>query len=107
MASGNNPLQALLEEIPAPLRNKYFLVLIAFFAWMIFFDKHDFITQWQLQRTVDKLENDKEFYSKKIKESEQDRFDLEANREKFAREHYYLQKANEDVFIIRKKEELE
>lgn len=107
MAIGKNPLQALIEEIPAPLRNKYFLVLVAFFAWMIFFDKHDFITQWQLQRTVDKLEKDKQYYSKKIEEAEQDRYDLEVNREKFAREHYYLQKSDEDVFIIKKKEELE
>jgi cell division protein DivIC len=107
MAMGKNPFQALLEEIPAPLRNKYFLVLLAFFAWMMFFDRHDFITQWQLQRSVDQLENDKEYYSKKIEEAEQDRYDLDVNREKFAREHYYLQKSNEDVFIIKKQEELE
>ena len=106
MAIGKSPLQKWLEEIPAPIKNKYLLALAAFFCWMIFFDKHDFITQWQLQRTVDKLEEDKAYYSKKIEEAEQDRYDLEVNREKFARERYYLQKKDEDVFIIKEKEAL-
>jgi len=106
MALGKSPLQKWLEDVPAPLKNKYFLVLAMFLFWMIFFDKHDFITQWQLQRTVDKLEEDKAYYSKKIEEAEQDRYDLEVNREKFARERYYLQKSDEDVFIIKKEGEL-
>ncbi len=100
MANGRNPLKPLLNLIPAPLRNKYVIVLILFFGWMIFFDKHDFWTVWRLQRTVDKLEEDKEFYSKQIEKAEQERLDLEANKEKFAREKYYMKKNDEDVFII-------
>jgi len=105
MANGRNPLQPLLELIPAPLRNKYFIVLALFFGWMIFFDKHDFLTVWRLQRTVDKLELDKEYYSKKIEESERERADLEENKEKFAREKYYMKKSDEDVFIIVEEED--
>ncbi len=98
-------LQPALERLPAPLRNKYFLILAVFFGWMIFFDKHDVITQWRLQRSVNKLEDDKEFYSRKIEEAEQTRLDLEVNREKFARERYYMKKKDEDVFVIVKEEE--
>ena len=101
----NNPLQPLLERLPKPLRNKYFLVLAVFAAWMVFFDKHDVITQWRLQRTVDKLEEDKAFYTQKIKEAEQTRLDLEANREEFARERYYMKESDEDVFVIVKEKE--
>ena len=67
---------------------------------MIFFDKHDILTQWQLQQTLNKMEQDKAYYEVKIQETWQDKQDLENNKEKFAREHYYLQKDNEDVFII-------
>ncbi len=98
--AGRNPLQSLIDQIPKPLRNKYFLVLTVFFAWMIFFDKHDFLTQWQLQNTVDQMEEDKETYTRKIEEAKQDRLDLEINKEKFAREQYYMKKKDEEVFII-------
>lgn len=94
------PLQLLLNQIPAPLRNKYFLVLTLFFGWMIFFDQHDLVTQWHLQDTVKDMEAEKEAYTDKIEEAKQNRLDLEVNKEKFAREKYYMQKYNEDVFII-------
>ncbi len=105
MAANNNPLQSLLEQIPPPLRNRYFLVLVAFFAWMIFVDKHDFLTQWRLQKTVNKLEEDKAYYSKQIEVAKQERLDLDLNKEKFAREQYYMKKPGEDVFIIVKDED--
>ncbi|GJM34304.1 MAG: hypothetical protein DHS20C18_33050 [Saprospiraceae bacterium] len=105
MAANNNPLQSLLEQIPPPLRNRYFLVLAVFFAWMIFMDRHDFLTQWKLQKMVNKLEQDKAYYSKEIEAARQERLDLEVNKEKFAREQYYMKKPGEDVFIIVKEDE--
>ena len=105
MAVRNNPFKPIIKQIPAPLRNKYFLVLTVFITWMIFFDKHDVLTQWQLQQTLNKMEQDKVYYKIKIKETWQDKQDIENNKEKFAREHYYLQKDNEDVFIIVDKNE--
>ena len=104
MANQNNPLQPLLDRVPAPFKNKYFLVLVLFVFWMVFFDRSDMLTQWRLQNSVEKLEEDKVYYSKKIKEAQQERLDLEVIKEKFAREKYYLQKQNEDVFIIQKPE---
>ena len=59
---------------------------------MIFFDKHDILTQWQLQQTLNKMEEDAAYYEEKIQETWQDKQDLENNMEKFAREHYHLQK---------------
>ena len=100
MAKGTNPLSAILEQLPAPLRNKYFVVLFSFFGWMIFFDKHDLLTQFRLQRSVDKLQEDIDYYNVKIEEAKQERYDLDINKEKFARERYYMKKKNEDVFII-------
>ena len=100
MSIKKNPLQVLLEEIPAFLRNKYILALILFFGWMLFFDKHDVITQWRLQRTVNRLEEDKAFYREKIEEAKKERLEIEINKEKLARERYFMKKDGEDVFII-------
>ena len=100
MANNNNPLQPLLDKVPGPLKNKYFLVLAAFFAWIIFFDRHDLLTEWRLQTTVNKLEADKLYYIKQIKLAKQKRMEQEVNEQKFARERYFMKKQGEDVFII-------
>jgi len=104
MAASNNPFQPILDRIPTPMRNRYFLTLVIFFGWLIFFDKHDVLTQYKLQRTVNTLEQDKTYYSEEIKKAEQKRLDLELNKEKYAREQYYMKKKNEEVFIIEKEE---
>ncbi|MCA9132400.1 MAG: septum formation initiator family protein [Planctomycetales bacterium] len=100
MANSNSLWQQILQQIPAPLRNKYYLILVLFFGWMIFFDKHDLLTQFRLQKAVNKMEQDKEEYLDKIEQAKQDRLDLEVNKEKFAREQYYMHKSGEEVYIM-------
>jgi len=100
MANIKNPFPKLLKQIPAPFKNRYFVVLIIFMAWMIFFDRHDILTQYKLQQTLTRLEVDKEYYQEKIEQAKADRRDIIQNKEKFAREHYHMQKSDEDVFIF-------
>lgn len=99
-----SPMDKLLLEwwnkLPAPLRNRYFITAVAFIAFMVFFDRHDILTQIRLQRTVNKLEQDKIFYDGQINAEEEARLDMEINKERFAREQYFMQRNNEDVFII-------
>ena len=92
-----------LNSIPAPIRNRYFLVLALFFAWMVFFDRHDLLTQWKLSKSVEQLEYRKSYFSEKIIEAKKNKKEIESNREKFAREKYYMHKKDEEVFIIQKK----
>jgi len=101
----NNPLDRALNVIPKPFRNRYVLVLAAFFFWMILMDRHDFLTQWQLRSTVEKLQDEKAYYKEKIKEEEQVRLELQRDREKIARERYFMKKPGEDVFIIVEEDE--
>lgn len=103
----NDLLQDFWRKLPAPIRNKYFLTAVAFIAFMVFFDRHDILTQLRLQRSVNKLESDKVFYEEKIEEAMEERLDMEVNQERFARERYFMQKNNEDVFIIVEEEEEE
>lgn len=101
----NNPFKPIFKQIPAPIRNRYFLVLVFFFAWLIFIDKHNMWTQYQLQKSLNKLKSDKTFYEEKITEVREEALDIEQNEEKFAREKYFMKKKNEDVFVIVREEE--
>ncbi|WP_199120730.1 septum formation initiator family protein [Pedobacter sp. ASV28] len=88
-------------------RNKYFLAIAAFAVWMLFFDKNDMLSQYEYSVQVKKLQEEKDFYSKETALVKKDLKELDSNlntAEKFAREKYFMKKANEDVFVIVKEE---
>jgi len=88
------------------LKNKYYITLIAFFVWMMFFDKNDVISQIKLRAQVYRMEQKKKFFTDKIQQLNQQKQQLFANSaslEKFAREKYYMKKDNEDVYVIVRK----
>ncbi len=91
------------NKVPAFLKNKYAITGILFGLWMLFFDQHDIVSQLQLQSELRQYEEDKEYYRKRITETEKDLNELltnEDNLEKFAREKYLMKKDNEEVFVI-------
>lgn len=95
-----NPLTALWLRVPGYLRNRYTVTLLLFLVLMLFIDRHDVSTQFRLHRTVNRLEADLERYDRLTAEAEAEKLDMEQNRERFARENYYMQQDDEDVFII-------
>lgn len=95
-----DPVTKLWLKLPPYVRNRYFLTLVAFTALLVFVDRHDLVTQFRLQRTVERLEDDLDRYDGMIDGAEAEKLDREQNRERFARESYYMQKDDEDVFII-------
>lgn len=85
------------------LRNKYFLVTLAFVVWMLFFDKNDIYSQYQYHEQVSKLKAESEFYQKETAKVSKDLDELTSDKaqlEKFAREKYLMKKANEDVYVV-------
>jgi len=100
MARRKNPIQQSLSNIPAPLRSRYVVVILLFAIWMIFFARYDVLTQLHLQKTKDKLMEEKEYYDIEIVETRQDKADLDRNVEKFAREKHHMKRKNEEVFVI-------
>jgi hypothetical protein len=99
-----DPVGDLIKKLPPYLRNRYFLVLVAFTFFMVFIDRHDISTQFRLHSTVERLEDDLGHFDEMIDEAEAEKLDMETNRETFAREGYFMQKDDEDVFIIVKEE---
>lgn len=89
--------------MPKPLRSKYLLSIMVFAVVMIFFDKHDLLTQWKLRGSVNRLEHDKAYYEGRIEQAKIDQENINNNKEQFAREKFHMHKSNEDVFIIPEK----
>ncbi|MAW21557.1 MAG: septum formation initiator [Flavobacteriales bacterium] len=99
-------IRNVINKIPRPLKNKYILTLMFFTFWIIFIDDYNLIKQHQLQKNVNELENQKEYYTSEISKDSTELYHLQNTKqeqEKFAREKFLMKKDNEDVFIIRDK----
>ena len=83
--------------------NKYLLSMLLFLVWLSFFDKNNLYNQYRLTQKLEKLENDKVGYEEKLVTAIKEREVLEENKERYAREKYFVKKDNEEVFIIEKK----
>jgi cell division protein FtsB len=91
-------------------KNKFFLVTVVFIVWMLFFDKNDLYSQYEQRQQLNKLEQERDFYTKETAQVSKDLDELTSNPaklEKFAREKYLMKKANEDVFVIVKEKKKE
>ncbi len=92
--------QRIITLVATGWLNKYSISAGLFIVWMLFFDKHNFFTQWQLTRQVSELENAIEDYQEKLAETEAAHQDLMNNKEKFAREKYLMHRPDEDIFLF-------
>jgi len=92
--------QAIASIVAAGWLNKYSVSASLFVVWMMFFDRHNFFTQWNLQNTVQQLESSIEDYQDQLTKAEAAHADLMNNKEKFAREKYLMHRPDEDVFLF-------
>ena len=101
-------LLQLWEKIPAWLRNKYMITLLAFTVWMAFFDQNDLISQVKLRMELGQLQQDKTYFEEEIARTRDELEELLTDNEKlerFARERYLMKKDDEVVFVIVPEEE--
>lgn len=85
------------------LKNKYFITTILFLVWIIFFDENSLVSQAENKRRLNELNRQKDYYLERIESDTEKLKDLNAGKqelEKFAREHYFMSKPDEDVFIV-------
>ena len=84
--SPNNKRLPILKKIAW---NKYSLAIILFIIWMIFFDN----TSWLVINFYkNEFEKNDKFYKKLMLNK--------SEKEKFARENYFMKKSNEEIFIL-------
>jgi hypothetical protein len=85
------------------LNNKYALTILIFGVWMLFFDNNNFITQIRLNRTLDELEMERDYYISEIEKDRRATYELVTDTltiEKFGREKYLMKRDNEDIYLI-------
>jgi len=106
-----NPLEDKIESAKPNrwyriLLNKYLIVSVFFVVWMIFFDQNSYFIHKELDKEIQKLNQDKKYYEEKLEKETIQIHQMKTNAseiERVAREKHYLKKENEDVFIIEEK----
>ncbi len=88
--------------------NKYVFIGLIFGIWMLFFDSNSWLVQRDLNQEIDKLQNDAAYYQKEIHKDSTivNQLKTEEGRIHYAREHYFMKRSNEDVFIIQYQDSL-
>jgi len=84
-------------------KNKFILTAFVFLLWLIIFDRSNWFDLIGEIRSIHSLENEKEYYQKKIELDNKKLKELKTNDEnleKFAREQYLMKKTDEDIFIV-------
>ncbi|MEZ4685726.1 MAG: hypothetical protein R3B47_06570 [Bacteroidia bacterium] len=84
------------------LNSRYLLVLVLAGVWIVFFDRYNVISQQKMQNQITELEQDKAFYEKALRTELRgsQAFEHPDDLERFAREHYFMKKKNEEVFLV-------
>jgi cell division protein DivIC len=92
-----------LPSVLVFMKNKFWLSGIAFALWMCFLDSNSLLIHLELSAEISELEEGIEFYNSELKKDKQKLIELTSDPillEKFAREEYWLCKANEEIFLI-------
>ncbi len=85
------------------LKNKYLVSLLVFAVIMLFSDHNNLVGQWQRKQELHTLQAKKAYYEQEIEKTKTTLADLENNPaaiERYSREHFYMKKDNEDLFIL-------
>lgn len=96
-------LKKRIAKLPPWARNIYFLLGGGFIFWMLFLDDNNLINQYRKHRELSSLLEKKVFYQQQITQTQKQYYELTTNpetQEKFAREHYWMKRDSEDVFVI-------
>jgi len=83
---------------------KYATVIVAFGIFYVFLSEYNVITRVKLGKQIAKMEHDKDSLQRKIAHDRQLQQALQNDDEMletFARETFFMKKANEDVFIVK------
>ncbi len=83
--------------------SRYFIAPVLLLIWISFFDSNNIFSQMESQRQLQKLKDEKTYYSEKILEVRTNYKELSSDpktMEKYARERYFMKKQNEEIFLI-------
>jgi cell division protein DivIC len=80
-------------------KRKFVFIGLAFLIWMLFFDNRNVFVQKSLNHQIHQLELEYDLYQGKLVKVQREYDAMQEHPEKYAREKYFMHKANEEVFI--------
>ncbi len=83
--------------------NKYFITIVAFLVWMTLFDSTSFLVIRNLNGEIDKYETQLNYYKSEYEKNDafyRKLMDNKEEKEKYARENYFMRKPDEEIFIL-------
>lgn len=97
------PKSEIFKFFQSYVLNKYILTIFLFLVWMIFFDKTSFLVIHELNGEINKYEEQLDYYKSEYEKN--DKFykklmNNKSEKEKYARENYFMKKPNEEIFIL-------
>jgi len=93
----------LVVKILSPFFSKYLIALVAFAVWIVFFDDNNLRQHQQNLKELAMLREQVDHYKQKIEADKRKLYELQtndANLEKFAREQFFMKRADEDTYVI-------
>lgn len=97
------PKTPTLKFIQKYILNKYFITVFLFLVWMVFFDNTSFLVVNELNGEIKKYEQQLTYYRDEYQKNDnfyKKLMNNKSEKEKFARENYFMKKPNEEIFIL-------
>ncbi|MBL1220850.1 septum formation initiator family protein [Chryseobacterium sp. L7] len=97
------PKSETLKLIQKYILNKYTITICMFLVWMIFFDKTSFLVIHELNGEISRYEDQLEYYKKEYEKNDtfyKKLMNNKSEKEKYARENYFMKKPDEEIFIL-------
>ena len=83
--------------------NKYTITVFVFLVWMVFFDNTSFLVINELNGEIRDQKQQLDFYKTQYEKNDgfyKKLMENKSEREKYARENYFMKKDNEEIFIL-------
>jgi cell division protein FtsB len=97
------PKSETLKKIQKIFLNKYTITICLFLVWMTFFDKTSFLVINELNGEISKYEDQLTYYKAEYEKNDtfyKKLMNNKSEKEKYARENYFMKKPNEEIFIL-------
>jgi len=92
------------KKIWSILKNKYFIATFIFLLFILFLGENNLLVIQRLQHNVAKTKREAEMVEAEIRQDSIEASNIIGNDEAletFGREHYYMKRENEDIFILK------
>lgn len=83
--------------------NKYIVTIVLFAIWIILIDSNSLLVINDLNKEINKYEKQLEYYKQEYEKNNtyyKKLMNNKGEKEKFARENYFMKKKNEEIFIL-------